>query len=170
MNVYVESNFVLELGLLQHESRSCREILRLCEEGLIRLILPSYSLIEPYETVARKQKQRLRIKRNLDAELTQIARTQTHPPYTRLNLSSGRDSSELIRLTGSSSGAVQRELKRLVSSGLVTVKRIGRHKHYQRNPDCPVFDEICAMVRKTVAMAEPFRQALAPSSRELRSP
>lgn len=69
--------------------------------------------------------------------------------------------SELIRLTGSGSGAVQRELKRLVSSGLVNVKHIGRQKHFQANSDCPVFDELCAMVRKTVAMAEPIRQALA---------
>ena len=70
--------------------------------------------------------------------------------------------SELIRLTGSGSGAVQRELKRLESSGLVTVKHIGRQKHFQANPDCPVFDELCAMVRKTVAMVEPIRKALAP--------
>lgn len=44
--------------------------------------------------------------------------------------------SELIELTGSGSGsgAVQRELKRLTSSGLVTVKRIGKQKHYQANP------------------------------------
>ena len=69
---------------------------------------------------------------------------------------------ELIEVTGSGSGAVQRELKRLVSSGLVTVKRIGRQKHFQANPDCPVFDELCAMVRKTVAMVEPIREALAP--------
>ena len=70
--------------------------------------------------------------------------------------------SELIQLTGSGSGAVQRELKRLASSGLVTVKRIGRQKHFQANPDCPVFDELCAMVRKTVAMVEPVGQALSP--------
>ena len=70
--------------------------------------------------------------------------------------------SELIGLTGSGSGAVQRELKRLSSSGLVTVKRIGRQKHYQANPDCPVFEELCALVRKTVALVEPIRQALAP--------
>lgn len=69
---------------------------------------------------------------------------------------------ELIRLTGSGSGAVQRELRRLVSSGLVTVKHIGRQKHFQANPDCPVFDELCAMVLKTVAMVEPIRRALAP--------
>ena len=42
------------------------------------------------------------------------------------------------------------------------MKRIGRQKHFQANPDCPVFDELCAMVRKTVAMAEPVRQALSP--------
>lgn len=70
--------------------------------------------------------------------------------------------SELIELTGSGSGAVQRELKRLSSSGLVTVKRIGKQKHYQANPDCPVFEELCALVRKTVAMVEPIREALAP--------
>lgn len=70
--------------------------------------------------------------------------------------------SELIELTGSGSGAVQRELQRLAASGLVTVKRIGRQKHYQANPDCPVFEELCALVRKTVAMVEPIRQALNP--------
>jgi predicted nucleotidyltransferase len=76
--------------------------------------------------------------------------------------------SELIELTGSGSGAVQRELKRLTSSGLVTVKRIGKQKHYQANPDCPVFEELCALVRKTVAMVEPIRQALAPLAKKIK--
>jgi len=75
--------------------------------------------------------------------------------------------SELIELTGSGSGAVQRELKRLTSSGLLTVKRIGKQKHYQANPDCPVFEELCALVRKTVAMVEPIRQALAPLAKKI---
>lgn len=70
--------------------------------------------------------------------------------------------SELIELTGSGSGAVQRELVRLVSSGLVTATRIGRQKHYQANAGCPVFHELSGLVRKTIALAEPLRQALAP--------
>jgi predicted nucleotidyltransferase len=70
--------------------------------------------------------------------------------------------SELIDRTGSGSGAVQRELKRLASSGLVTVKRIGNQKHYQANPDSPVFEELCSLVKKTVAMAEPIRTAIEP--------
>jgi predicted nucleotidyltransferase/predicted transcriptional regulator len=69
--------------------------------------------------------------------------------------------SELIKRTGSGSGAVQRELKRLASSGLVRVKHIGNQKHYQANPDSPVFEELSSLVRKTVALAEPIREALA---------
>lgn len=68
--------------------------------------------------------------------------------------------SELIRLTGSGSGAVQRELKRFASSGLVSVTPLGRQKHYQANPDCPVFEEVSGIVRKTLTLAEPIRQAL----------
>jgi predicted nucleotidyltransferase len=69
--------------------------------------------------------------------------------------------SELIARAGSGSGAVQRELKRLASSGLVTVKRIGNQKHYQANPDAPVFEELRSLVKKTVALVEPIRAALA---------
>src|SRR5215471_21378889 len=49
---------------------------------------------------------------------------------------------ELIRLTGSGSGAVQRELARLAQSGLVTVRPIGNQKHYQANPGSPLYDEL----------------------------
>jgi len=69
---------------------------------------------------------------------------------------------ELIRLTGSGSGAVQRELARLEQSGLVTVSRVGNQKHFQANPNSPLYDELCSIVRKTVGLAEPLRTALAP--------
>ena len=69
---------------------------------------------------------------------------------------------ELIGLTGSGSGAVQRELKRLASSGLVNVTRIGKQKHYQANPGSPVFEELRGLVLKTVAMVQSIRQALEP--------
>lgn len=56
---------------------------------------------------------------------------------------------ELIGLAGVGSGAVQRELARLVSSGLVTVRPVGNQKHYQANPDSPLFHELCAIAQKT---------------------
>lgn len=76
---------------------------------------------------------------------------------------------ELIGLTGSGSGAVQRELQRLTSSGLVRMTPVGAQKHYQANPDCPVYHELVSVMRKTVAVAEPIRQALNPLADRIRS-
>jgi predicted nucleotidyltransferase len=69
---------------------------------------------------------------------------------------------ELIKLAGGGSGAVQRELARLTDSGLVTVKRVGTQKHYQADPKSPLFAELCSIAQKTVGLAEPLREALAP--------
>jgi predicted nucleotidyltransferase len=69
---------------------------------------------------------------------------------------------ELMTLTGGGSGAVQRELARLAHSGLVTQQVIGRQKHYQANPGAPIFAELCGIASKTMGLAEPLRQALAP--------
>jgi hypothetical protein len=56
VNVYVESNFVLELALLQEQHASCEDILRLCEAGKAQLIIPAYSLAEPHETLRAHRK------------------------------------------------------------------------------------------------------------------
>ena len=69
---------------------------------------------------------------------------------------------ELIALAGSGSGAVQRELKRLAESGLVTVTRVGNQRHYQANPDSPLFAALHDIVLKTSGLAEPLRSALSP--------
>jgi len=55
---------------------------------------------------------------------------------------------------------VQRELATLADSGLVTVKAVGNQKHYQANPDSPIFNELCAIVQKTTGLADPLREAL----------
>jgi len=75
---------------------------------------------------------------------------------------------ELINLAGVGSGAVQRELARLAQSGLVTVKPVGNQRHYQANPDSPIYEELCSLVRKTVGMAEPLRAALAPLAAQIK--
>ena len=69
---------------------------------------------------------------------------------------------EIIALAQSGTGAVQRELARLQSSGLVTVQQIGRQKHYQANRASPVFEELRGLVLKTVGLADVLRAALAP--------
>ncbi len=74
---------------------------------------------------------------------------------------------ELIGLAGGGSGAVQRELKRLEESGLATVTRLGNRKHYQANPQSPIFAELCGIVQKTVGLAEPLRAALSPFAKQI---
>ena len=76
---------------------------------------------------------------------------------------------ELIKLAGGASGAVQRELARLAGSGLVTVTRVGTQKHYQANPNSPLFAELCAISQKTVGLAEPLRQTLAPLAKRIKA-
>lgn len=68
--------------------------------------------------------------------------------------------SELFRLARAGRGAVQRELKKLVSSGLVTIATVGRQKHYQANREAPIFDELRRIVVKTIGTADPVRAAL----------
>jgi predicted nucleotidyltransferase len=72
--------------------------------------------------------------------------------------------SEIIRNVDSGTGAVERELSRLQRSGLVSVERIGNQKHYQANPQSPIFAELRGLVIKTVALVEPLRKSLEPRS------
>ena len=69
---------MLELALLQEQHGSCGDLLRLCEEGRIQLVIPAYSLAESYETLTRRHRQRKRMKAELDDELRQLARTTTY--------------------------------------------------------------------------------------------
>jgi DNA-binding MarR family transcriptional regulator len=68
---------------------------------------------------------------------------------------------ELIGLVGAGTGAVQREVRRLVESGLVTVTRLGSQKHYQANAEAPIFEELRSIVIKTLGPAEVLRAKLA---------
>ena len=69
---------------------------------------------------------------------------------------------EVIALAGSGTGAVQRELIRLAATGLVTVTRVGKQKHYQANAAAPVFEELRGLVLKTSGLADVLRAALVP--------
>ena len=74
---------------------------------------------------------------------------------------------ELIGLVGAGSGAVQRELKRLAESGLVTVTPVGNQRHYQANPASPLFAALHEIALKTIGLAEPLRVALHPLTKRI---
>ena len=76
---------------------------------------------------------------------------------------------ELIAITGSGSGAVQRELARLESSGLVTARWLGNQKHYQANKASPIFAGLQDIVQKTCGAAGPLQEALRPLADQIRA-
>lgn len=78
MNVYVESNFVLEHALQQEESQSCAEIIRLASRGQIRLLVPAFSLAEPHQAISAKAKVRSRLGEDLRRHLGELARSKPH--------------------------------------------------------------------------------------------
>jgi predicted nucleotidyltransferase len=75
--------------------------------------------------------------------------------------------SEIFRRAGLGRGSVQRELQRLVGSGLAQVTQVGNQKHYRANPDSPVFAELRSLILKTSGLAEPLREALGALSKQI---
>jgi len=76
---------------------------------------------------------------------------------------------EIVRFVDSGIGVVQRELEKLAQSGLVTIKKVGNQKHYQANPDTPIFAELRGIVLKTVGLADILRLALLPLSDKIQT-
>jgi predicted nucleotidyltransferase len=74
---------------------------------------------------------------------------------------------EIIRRALSGRGAVQRELARLVDSGLATVTSVGNQRHYRANRDTPIFAELRSIIGKTSGLVEPLRLALEPLSKKI---
>jgi predicted nucleotidyltransferase len=77
--------------------------------------------------------------------------------------------SEIMRKVRSGVGAVQRELWKLERSGLVSVERIGNQKHYRANQAAPIFEDLRALVEKTVGLAEPIKKSLEPYADGIKS-
>jgi len=92
MNIYVESNFVLEFALRQAQFQSCENIITLCESGRACLVLPAFCLAEPFDTLVRRTKDRKELKKKLDIEFNQLSRTAL---YTN-QLDSLREVSQIL--------------------------------------------------------------------------
>ncbi len=69
---------------------------------------------------------------------------------------------ELARLTGASPGSLHRELRALADQGLLLREEVGRQVYYRANLQCPVFEGLAGLLRKTAGMADIIRDALVP--------
>jgi predicted nucleotidyltransferase len=69
---------------------------------------------------------------------------------------------EIIRATGGSPGAVQRELKTLEDLGLLIREERGNQVHYRANPQHPIYEDLYGLLVKTTGVADFIRNALEP--------
>jgi predicted nucleotidyltransferase len=69
---------------------------------------------------------------------------------------------ELERRIGVNSRHLMRELHSLRDAGILVSNQIGRQVIYRLNPECPIYDELRAIVRKTAGLVSVLRDALAP--------
>jgi hypothetical protein len=78
MNVYVETNFILEHALEQEEFESCRDFLALSSAHSIQLIIPAFSLAEPHDVLRAKEKARHKIGNDLKTQLNELGRSKQY--------------------------------------------------------------------------------------------
>lgn len=69
---------------------------------------------------------------------------------------------EIARLTGVPAGSLHRELKSLTEAGLLVRTVSGNQVRYQADRDCPIYDDLAGVFRKTAGLADVLRDLLAP--------
>jgi predicted nucleotidyltransferase len=67
---------------------------------------------------------------------------------------------QIMDLSKIGRGKIKRELERMEAAGIVLKKKIGNQSHYQANPECPIYRELSAIVRKTFGVADVIKSAL----------
>ncbi len=69
---------------------------------------------------------------------------------------------EVARLTGTVAGTTGRELKKLAAAGILTQSSRGNQVLYVANRECPIFEELASILRKTSGLADVLADALLP--------
>ena len=67
---------------------------------------------------------------------------------------------ELARLTNTSAGTLHKELSKLSDAGILQSKKMGNQQHYSANLQCPIFEELASIFRKTSGLADVIADAL----------
>ena len=76
---------------------------------------------------------------------------------------------EIARLTATLPGTLKREMDKLLEVGLLTVKKVGNQNHYQANRECPIYEDLSNILRKTSGLSDVLINALLPLSDKLQS-
>lgn len=69
---------------------------------------------------------------------------------------------EIGRLTGVPAGSLHRELKLLTEAGLLVRSTAGNQVRYEASRECPIYEELTAIFRKTAGLGDVLRDLLSP--------
>lgn len=76
--------------------------------------------------------------------------------------------SEVVRLTGTRQGVIQRELKSLAEAEILTSEKRGRQKFYAVNQKHPIFQELRNIIFKTYGVIGKIREAFEPVKKQIK--
>jgi predicted nucleotidyltransferase len=76
---------------------------------------------------------------------------------------------QLVRVAGSGTGAVQRELKALTEAGIIRRIAKGRQVYYQADARCAVYPELKSLITKTAGMGDALKMAMLPLAERIRT-
>lgn len=68
---------------------------------------------------------------------------------------------ELARATNTQPGTLRRELTQLANAGVLGSERLGNLVRYKANTDCPIYEELRGILKKTAGVVDVLRAALA---------
>jgi len=69
---------------------------------------------------------------------------------------------EIARITGTVAGTLHKELARLAEAGILARQNVGNQVQYFADKNCPIFDELASILRKTSGLVEVLANALVP--------
>lgn len=67
---------------------------------------------------------------------------------------------EILRITGMGVSTIKSELENFLTAGILSMEKIGNQHHYQANTECPIYEELRSIVRKTFGIADVIKEAL----------
>ena len=74
---------------------------------------------------------------------------------------------ELARLTGTSAGTLHKELTKLTAGGVLRRQEVGNQVRYSADRDCPVFEELASILRKTSGLVDVLVEALSSVEKDI---
>jgi predicted nucleic acid-binding protein len=167
MILYTETNFVFELAFLRDEVDEAEALLRLAESKRIELVIPAFSMSEPYEAMTRRSRDRKALLDRVSAEIAELRRSR---PYSELEaLSRGFTSAVANSATEEWDRLRQVQQRLLGASTIVPLESAVIRRAMQVGPELDLSAQdaiVFASVESHLQASRPARSCFATKNRK----